>query len=352
MPFRWLRADKEQRLARGFTLLEILAATALLIIILTLTGSIISSSSRVWRQANAKIESYQTARAAFDVMTAKLAKATLNTYWDYYDASGAPYRLSSSPATFVPAVYGRYSDLHFICGPASTLITTLPSDLSATATQAVFFAAPTGLSTQSSYNGLPGLLAACGYFVAFGSENSHRPAFLPPSARFRWRLMELIAPVEELQVFASSTGTSWFATEVTQGRARSVAENVIALVVWPRRSTQDDPAGTALAPNYAYDSRTTESWSGSPPKQPVQSYQLPPNLQISMVIIDEAAAARLEAGSTPPEAINSALAGLFSGSVSEYESDMKKLQDRLSAKGIGYRIFSTTVALRESKWSP
>ena len=336
----------------GFSLLEILAAVALLVMILAMTTSIIDSSSRVWRQANAKIESFQAARGVFDILTSKIGKATLNTYWDYYGADNKPFRLSADPAAFEPKRYGRYSELHFLCGQASGLITALPPDLSMTGTQAVFFAAPTGMSSSADFNGLSGLLAACGYFVAFGSDDSSKPGFLPTPSRYRWRLMELSAPVEELQVFASPTGNSWMETPISNGRVRSVAENVIALVVWPRRSQQDDPAGEALSDNFAYDSRTAETWSGNPPRQPVQAHQLPPNLQVTMVVIDEESAKRMENGSTPPAKITAALSGLFDGKVSEYEDDLKKLEERLAGSQVGFRVFSTTVALRESKWSP
>lgn len=350
------RADigtrRKARNPAAFTLLEILAAVALLAIILVMTGSIISSSSRVWRQANAKIETFQAARGAFDIMASRLSRATLNTYWDYYDATGAPFRLSANPAAFVPNRYGRYSDLHFLCGPAVDLIGTLPAGLSMVSTQAVFFVAPTGLSSSVSYNGLSGLLGACGYFVAFGNDDSTKPAFPPTPSRYRWRLMEVSAPVEELQVFATPTGEAWAETPVSQGRVRSVAENVIALIVWPKRSPQDDPTGIQLSDDFTYDSRTTESWAGSPPQQPVQAHQLPPNLQITIVVIDEVSAKRLEDDDTPPGKITTALNGLFDGGVTEYADDLKLLEDRLTDEKIGCRVFSITVALRESKWSP
>lgn len=352
MRSRWQLVNRKPAGPTGFTLLELLAAVTLLAMILVMTGSIISNSSRAWRQANAKIESFQDARAAFDVMTARLSRATLNTYWDYYDGSRKPFRLSSSPSTFVPDQYGRYSDLHFLCGQASTLITALPSGLTAVATQAVFFIAPTGLSSDPDYSALPGLLSACGYFVAFGDDEASKPGFLSTPARYRWRLMELSAPAEKLSVFTSSSGDSWATTPLSQGQIRAVADNVIALIVWPRLSTQDDPAGKQISDDYTYDSRTDKAWSGTPPRQPAQAHQLPPNLQLTLVVIDETSAKRLENGSAPPAAITSALAGLFTDDVTQYANDLKKLQDRLMDKNIGYRVFSTTVSLRESKWSP
>jgi uncharacterized protein (TIGR02599 family) len=352
MRFKLPPVDSGPRGRHGFTLLEVLAAAALLAIILVMTGSIISSSSRAWRQANAKIESFQAARAAFDAMTSRLSRGTLNTYWDYYDASGSPFRLTSNPATFLPNRYGRYSDLHFLSGPAATLVGALPPGLSAVSSQAVFFVAPTGLSADADYNGLAGLLGACGYFVAFGNDDAAKPAFPPTPSRFRWRLMEVSAPVEELTVFATPSGAAWSSAPVAGGRVRSLAENVIALIVWPRLSVQDDPEGDDISDDFAYDSRTADAWPGTPPRQPVQAHQLPPNVQITMVVIDEESAKRLDAAGTQQVKITAALNGLFDGSVLEYAADLQKLEDRLAEEKIGHRVFSTTVALRESKWSP
>ena len=139
------------------------------------------------------------------------------------------------------------------------------------------------------------------------------------------------------------------------GRIRSVAENVIALVVWPRRSEQDDPLGTTLTDDYTYDSRTTAAWGGgSPPRQPVQAHQLPPTVLLAMVVIDEESARRLEDAGDQRTEIEAALAGLFQntpGSVEKYTADLKELESRLQGKRIGYRVFFTTVSLRESKWS-
>ena len=349
-----LSASPGARQGRGFTILELLTATAILALILVMVFSVLSHSIGIWRQANAKMDAFQNARAVFEIMTSRLGQATLNTYWDYYDKDFQPFRLATNSTNFVPKYYGRYSDLHFVSGPASTLIPTLPPGYSALASQAVFFTVPTGLTANAAYQSMPELLSACGFFVAFGGDDATRPAIVPASAEvnYRWRLVELTAPAESLSVFASSTGTSWFTTPIADGQVRPLADNIIALVIWPRLAPLNDPDGTGIAPNYAYDSRTTASWSGSPPSQPVQAHQLPPTVQIMMVAIDEASAIRLQNGSTPPAAITSALAGCFGGSVTAYADDIKtKLEPALVANHINYRIFSTTVALPESRWS-
>ncbi len=336
----------------GFTILEILTATAILAAILVVVFSVISHSTGVWRRANANIDAFQNARAVFDIMTSRLGQATLNTYWDYYDAGYQPFRLATNGAGFVPKSYGRYSDLHFVSGPATALIPALPPDSSALATQAVFFTVPTGLTTNASYQPMPELLSACGFFVAFGGDDATRPSIVTAPVNYRWRLMELTAAAESLDVFASATGTDWFTAPVAGGQVRPLADNIIALVIWPRLAPQNDPAGDSIAPDYAYDSRTTGAWSGG--RQPVQAHQLPPSVQVTMVAIDEASAIRLQqqSGSTPPTAITDALAGRFTSDVTACADDLRQVEADLVKNHINYRVFTTTVALRESRWSP
>ncbi|PTX99988.1 hypothetical protein DB346_19470 [Verrucomicrobia bacterium LW23] len=351
------RGLRRPQASKAFTLVEVLTAVTLLLVIMAVTATVMDQTTRAWRQTNSKIEAFQNARAVFDVMTARLAPTTLNTYLDYYDAAGNPFRLATSPASFTAARYGRYSDLHFICGAAQTLVNPLPPNYSRVSSGAVFFVAPTGLAADADRRGTGGLLNASGFFLAFGSDRGHRPYYITTPETYRWRLMELSVPTESLTVFGTSTGNAWFQTPVSEGKVRPVADNVIALVVWPRLSPADDPAGTALSTDYTYNSRTAATWSGS--VQPVQAHQLPPTLQVTMVVIDESAARRLATGSTPPPQIDAITAGLFNANpasggnlVQHYEEDLRTLEQRLTDSRIAYRIFSSTISLKEAKWTP
>lgn len=346
IPSRFHTAEPGRH-AGGFTLLEILTATTILAIILVFVYSVLTHSIGIWRRANANIDAFQNARAVFDIVTTRLGQATLNTYWDYYDANHTAFRDAAGTAAFVPKYYGRQSDLHFVSGPAESLISSLPPGYTKLADQAVFFAAPTGLTADRNYQPLPELLSACGFFVAFGGDSASRPSILTVPEKHRWRLMELTAPVESPGLYQAGS-TAWFTTPVKNGEVRPIADNIIALVVWPRLAPLADPAGTAIAPDYAYDSRTTESWSGS--SQPVQASQLPPTVQVTMVAIDEASAARLQSGATPPGVITSALAGRFQ-KASQYERDLAQVESALADNNIIYRVFTSTVTLAESQWS-
>lgn len=313
-----------------------LAAAAILTVILTVIFGITQQTGNAWRSTSAKIDAFQGARAAFENITQTLGQATLNVYYDYYDAQG-DRRTAANAATFVPAAYGRYSDLHFLSGKALA-----PGQI----THSVFFQTPAGYSDAAPLEGMNTLLNACGFFVTHGRDPA-RPAFLddlpqPPPDKYRHRLMQFLQPSQELAVLATPSGSLWL-TDALDGPAvpvRQIAENIVALIVRPRRADRD--SGAPLAPLYEYDSRT-----GTSVPQAATQHQLPPLVDIIMVAIDENSARRLENGSTPPDL---GLASLFS-TEANLEIDLATLETTLNTRHITYRIFRTTVPLRNAKWS-
>ena len=62
--------------AAGFTLVELLVASAVFMLILVLVLSITSQTSQVWKRSAAKIEAFQGARAAYETITTRLRQAT------------------------------------------------------------------------------------------------------------------------------------------------------------------------------------------------------------------------------------------------------------------------------------
>jgi uncharacterized protein (TIGR02599 family) len=220
----------------------------------------------------------------------------------------------------------------------------------------VFFQAPLG-ETGKDYEPLGSLLNACGYFVRFGDDSSTnslsgRPPFLdtlvPP--QWRYRLMALSQPAEELQIFKSGSN-QWFTAPLSQTppQVRVLAENVIALVILPKETDSVEstiPAPERIGAAYSYDSRTT--WSGS--TQPKAMNQLCPVVKLAMVAIDETSAIRLQsAGGAPPD-LGFSYAGLFSDA-SKLDGDLQAVAAALSARRIGYRIFQTEIPLRSARWS-
>jgi uncharacterized protein (TIGR02599 family) len=392
---------------RGFTLVELLVAMGLLSLVLVLLASMTNSTASSWRFTSGKIEQFRGATNAFEALTRRLSQATLNTYWDY-----------NSP--IAPTLYFRQSELRFISGIAQATGTdtgaVFLSGATTRPTDAIFFQAPLGFVDESplidnpNFGGLDTLVNTWGYYVEYNQDV--RPAFLnpnspthipnPPPFRNRYRLMELMQPSNQMTIYNytsgydttgtnprnlnyvtnpalpglsvptlasgpstyDSTGRNWFMDAMTAAHpaVHVLAENVIALVLLPKLTPQDEQnleiagsipsatPGTSLSPYYSYDSTA----SNSNPYLNSQN-QLPPVVQVTLVAIDEASANRMSP--TDVTNLDTELAGLFSNS-SNYATDLKlnssnpnNLESYLIAHKINYRIFSSDVAIRGAKWS-
>jgi uncharacterized protein (TIGR02599 family) len=306
----------------GFTLVEMLAAGAVMAILFVVIYGVMQQTGNAWRGTNAKIEAFQDARTAFDAVTRSLSQATLNTYYDY-DSEAEPTR------------YLRKSDLHFRSGRdlAPGLIG-----------HGVFFQATLGYSDKGKFDRL-GSLNGLGFYVTFGSEQG-RPAFVQtlggnqPANPKRFRLMQWAQPTQSLAVYED---TAWFADSLGAANppVHELAKNVIALVILPRAGES-----SSLTPDYEYDSRAGASAN----PQPVTAHQLPPLVEVVMVVLDEASAERL---GDAPSASDLGLDGLFldSSSLERLDADLAELERRLAEKRLTWRTFRTTVALPNSKWS-
>jgi len=323
------RAARRPR--RAFTLVEMLVGSAVLLLLLVLLFTATTQTSNTVRRASAQVDAFQTARTAFDAISQKLSAATMNTYWDYYDANNNK-RTTNNASTFLPARYGRASDLHFLVQANGRY------------GHSLYFETPEAISADPTKDQTQGLLNALGYYVQFGGDDDYRPAGFINQKRYRYRLMQALQPTENFKVFS---GTSW--TDGLTNYAWPVADNVIALIVWPRRSVVEDAAGTNISTNYLYDSRIALPASASIPPS-IQYAQMPPTVQLTMVVIDEPSAIRQTPGTDEPAAIKNALEGKFT-KVVQYQADLEALENALTAAHINYRTFNTTVTLRESKWS-
>lgn len=355
----------------AFTLVEIMVSLAVLTILLLISAQVIGQVQSTWSASNARVSQFREARTAFDILTRNLSQATLNTYIDY-DTNYIATAGSSAAST--PTSYVRNSDLQFICGPASSLVTggggadVLPG-------HAVFFQAPLGVTNSPSLVGLDRLLCARGYFVQYSTDESWIPAFIPPgNSSFRYRLMEYSPPAENNLIYpAGASGTvtkTWFAgAGVSSGNSsgaaqipvtRPVADNIVALIISPRREMKStEQAGTAdtqangvteVAPKYSYDSTLVNLPTSDSP-QGTQNL-LPPLIRVVLVAIDERSAKQLDqlsgGASSPPlgNDVGESLSNAF-----ELESELADLVSKLQQRKLNYRVFSATVQLRGAKWS-
>ena len=332
---------------RAFTLLELLVSMTIVSILMIVLVTITGQTSAVWKDTTGKSNQFREARNAFESITRNLSQATLNTYYDYYAADGTS-RKASDPATFVPAKYGRQSELHFQTGPAATL---LSGGVSKFPTHGLFFQAPLGFTEDTGNAGLENLVNTWGYYLEF-REDTDRPAYMPATGRYRYRLMEFMEPTENLKVY--SVPAQWLQTVAGGARSHVIASNIICLTFLPKLPSQGpagdprvDPGGSRLAPAYAYDSVTPGQAAAGAGRSSL--HQLPPVVEVTMVAIDEGSAVLLEQGSTPPDF---GLSGLFTDStLSSRKADLQKLENNLIDLKVNYRVFSTEVSLRGAKWS-
>lgn len=315
----------------GFTILELLVAIAVLGMLLAILISLLNATSSLTQQATQKISAFQGARRAFQIIGSVVSQATLNSYWDYDDP-------------LLPRRYIRKSQLHFLVGPTGQ--DSFPGT-SGTG-QAILFQAPLGQTLEAAdYGGMEDLLNAGAFYILYGPEESlPAPPFPTPSNnRYRYRLMQAVQPTEKLEVYSGTTGSAWV-EKIAQDLSAPIADNIILLVAWPRLSPKEDEEGEMLSKDYHYDSR--ENALDDP--QPVTAHQLPPTVQFLMVAIDEASAARHCVDATPPAKIAGLASGLFQNSNETFfASDLEELRKRLVDSGLKYRVFTSTVPIRESK---
>jgi len=331
----------------GFSLVEVMVSMVVLVLMMAVIFAITSQTSQLWQGTQSKITSFQDARAAFEALTRNLAQATLKHYYDYYDSGWNPRTPSST--NFVPAYYGRYSDLHFVCGPVNTLFSS--SLLGTKQSHAVFFQAPLGVvSDTTTYSQSTSLINAMGYYVEYSDNSSSTmlPAFLQATTSMnqkRFRLMQWIQPSEKFMLYDStvmaSNPTGWYTTLTSnQSQCHVMADNVVALIIQP----QSTPGDTTLAPNYAYDSYPTAY-------DTVRSHLLPPIIQVTMVAIDRDSAMRLylRYKNTEP--------ALYSPSLfldaTKYASDLAQLEATLQGgyggPKLNYHVFTATVNTHDNK---
>lgn len=440
----------------AFTLIELLVSTTIIALLMVVMLTMTNQMSKTWRYTTEKVEKFQSARDGFEAMTRRLSQATLNTYWDYVDANGkvrsqflaSNVHDNSLLSKFVPKTYGRMSELRFVSGPMSLPLSPLTTtagtpplnplidpgwipDMAKFPTHGVFFQAPLGVVTEdvnstntygAKYGSMDNALNTWGYFVETG-DYDERPPFITDRItpkRWRCRLMELRLPSEKMGLYdgaTTDTSNNWFQSwlsipsgNVPPRPTRVLAENVMALIIWPKLSKEDEDARTAitapgaqsvLCPNYAYTSNPKPDPLNSPKPynrssgvvwngvltdnvaeiggvNPVN--QLPPVVQVTMIAIDERSAKRLAElhGPNSSDTANKYTLGFdlsqrfltacsFNRAESpttkkgtpftrsKYESymdqDIDEYCKELAAQGVTFRVFSTNVSIRGAKWS-
>lgn len=337
--------------SRGFTLVELLVSMAVLSILMVMVATVVSEVQRSWGATTAKVSQFREARRAFDILKLNLGQATLNTYVRYrFDNSSDPFSPfmpnGDEIRNAAPTRYVKYSELQFISGPTAKVLGTAASGL-VTQGHSVFFQAPLGYSTR--YTNLPTALNPRGYYVSFGGDASYRPPFLVGRIpeKFRYRLMEYAPPTESNVIYDETNPdqSDWFTNVATH--SRPVADNVITLILSPKRPMARNETGDPrdIAPDYSYNSAVLPTADAA---QPRNAYELPPEIDVVMVVVDErsAEALALNSGSTPPLP----LTGFVNATGDNFRADLETLERTLVDAKVNFRIFTATVTMRNSKW--
>ena len=173
----------------------------------------------------------------------------------------------------------------------------------------------------------------------------------------RFRLREFQVPAESVTTFADMLGEAtnanevytWFRKHVDGGKVHTLAENIVALVITPLKPDPIEGVNNEIAPNYTYDTRAYQHLSFPDEILESSRHKLPPLLRITLVALDGASATRL-ADSNPSSIPDLGLSGLFQ-IADNYEDDLAAFEEKLLEKKLNYRVFSTTIRLRNARWS-
>ena len=259
----------------GFTLVEVMASTVVLVVLLAVIAQAMGVVQRSWLSVRTAAEVMRNADAAQSTLRS-LAEATLRPR----------VRYDETLDQLVPE-----SDLHFVCGPCSELL----PNIQGACGDAVFFQRPT--SEVSLHN----VLQACGVFVQYGDDDAWRPGFVRNSGpRLRFRLLQFHQPADVMPLFQPATALpdspskistlfdrrelyGWFATPAaTSADSLSiVAENIVAMTVQALPGSQR-----------CYDTRKRQ-WEGDTAEARESLHRLPQALDLTLLMTDEPGWARL-----------------------------------------------------------
>jgi uncharacterized protein (TIGR02599 family) len=386
LPFRTSRR-------RAFSLIELMVSTAVLAMLLIVVFQMLRGMQMTWKRTRQDVGEFKEARQAFEEISRRVSSATLNTYFSYrYDEQmvrGVTLRMGRE---IIPQ-----SELHFVCGPAESLVITQKNSrqIGQRYTHALFFQAPFGFCIDEDkkereklqYEKMNGLMNGWGFYVEFNTDELDRPQYLKqldnsPKPRPRYRLMEFRQPTEYFQVYklnlrdmdktASkekiyewfnqgnySVNSEWnnsLEDRDTEGffrTTRVLADNIVAMILRPREADEKrESEKDELAPDYHFDSRRFQ-WGGKGKVAMTTRHQLPPVIDITFVAVDEVSfntfckREGIETADNDPEFVDK---DAFK-KTEDFRKDLKALEDKLLEKKIDYRVFNTSLRIRESKWT-
>jgi uncharacterized protein (TIGR02599 family) len=380
--------------ARGFTLIELVASAAVITLLMLMLVQMSKSTADTWKKGLSRAEEFRESRRAYEMVTRRLATATLNTYWDYqYDKGIDPSDPKAIEGKY-PIGYQRQSELRF----RNTSMANIARETGFHPGYGIFFQSQSATvdiddpywsrafsnrNDRSPVTRLDGMLNTWGYFLEVADSTKLMPGFLAQDTlpRFRSRLVEFRQDATKLSVYKIKNNQAsdiWFTDPIGKTDAdrpvHIISENIIALVFLPRLSAQDEAARKAdtkigpqyqmLSPTFEYDSKQINNYGGAVlsdstvPNQINPYNQLPPVVTVAMVALDENSANRLAVEATDKRTLDLAQLtdNLFqtADALETHDSqqgDLSKLEDRLLKRKFVFRIFTSNVSIRGARWS-
>lgn len=309
--------------ARGFTLVELLVAMAVLMLLLVILVGVYGGIDRTVAQVNARREAGQTARVALEWIGRDLERMRGRVPGDLWS-------VTTGTSTLKPAATS---------GPQLQIVTSSSAILSGSCAPLPHAAFWQMASDAGSGRGM----ALVGYFVRWIQDGStKRPSLC--------RLYVSGTSADYQGLYAS--GTNWVGNTLLDNNAPGsspsykgwFADNVLS--IWFRAlDANGNPITTNAAsspfPGGAFDSRQGYSFVGSNGTCQVQGPALPASMEVAVVVVD---AARLQGNSqtyTPA-------AGLGSDPAAFWDDIQKFMADPSIPRNIrdGLRVYSSRIPLR------
>lgn len=258
------RCSQSRKAARGFTLLEVLVASALFLVILAILLGVMNSTTLIASDASRRIEASRIARESLDLMGRDLTGATL------------------------PWARDKTNSLQFVVNPAGNVFANR---------DALFWQAPI---VRESTNNTGGDLAVVGYFVLRDLQAN------AAESRFQLRRVYVDPKSSDYQVYGTNS-TTWLpdltqfappaSADKTNAQKGWVADGVLGM--WVRCF---DRSGNVLPNSTNFDSRAplfgqTNAMTNSYPSTKVVNYggrsftntfaysRLPASVEVTLVCV-------------------------------------------------------------------
>jgi prepilin-type N-terminal cleavage/methylation domain-containing protein len=229
-PFRPFRPLRPLREISGFTLIELMAATTVLSVILLMMVGMQDQMSKAWSNSNRRTDATREARVACRLMAQDLTCLVFRKD-----------RNDNVASTIAPALTNRGIPFLYSSNGAGSLIT-IPSPQSSAS---YFF----GISSRKASGANPGDLAIVGYYIA-SATTTNVNGFTSTTYNLYRHYVPASNAVNNLNAwFASKTPTDLFDPTNPEILARNTCN--LRITVYNKQEDPDDPVTNGL--NYTFN---------------------------------------------------------------------------------------------------